>query len=137
MFSLSVSSHFDAAHYLRGYLGPCANLHGHSWKYTVTIEGPVLDSQGMLFDFKEIKNVMKEMVESKYDHKCLNDTIDFRNVNPTAENLAETIYETLSTNIAIYHTYFRIVEVSVNESDDCKATYKGKNVWQENYSTTQ
>ncbi len=116
MYQLSVTSHFDAAHYLRGYNGPCSSLHGHTFDYTVTIEGDRLDDLGMLIDFKAVKSRMKEVIEVLYDHTCLNDLKDFSHINPTAENLAEVIYVKMSD-------YFNVVKVSVNESRECQATY--------------
>ncbi len=56
MYRISVEQHFDAAHYLRGYGGKCEALHGHNWKIEVLISSEGLGAQGMLMDFKELKN---------------------------------------------------------------------------------
>ena len=119
MLKLSVSSHFDSAHYLRGYEGPCANLHGHTWKYTVVIEGEKSDDLGMLIDFKYLKKMMSDM-EKMFDHKCINEVSPFTSTNPTAENLATYMYFYFRPHLP---TFINIVSVTVNESDDCSATY--------------
>ena len=87
---------FDSAHYLRNYKGKCANLHGHNWKFNVTISGEVNPKTGMLMDFKELKTIVEEKITGKYDHKCLNDVVAF---NPTAENLAKEIFWEISAEL--------------------------------------
>jgi 6-pyruvoyltetrahydropterin/6-carboxytetrahydropterin synthase len=84
---------FDAAHHLDGYKGDCQNLHGHSFRFSVTIEGEHLDSLGMLVDFKVIKEVVTRKVINRLDHKYLNHVLPF---NPTAENLVVWIFGQLS-----------------------------------------
>ncbi len=73
---------FDAAHRLPDYNGKCANLHGHSWKLVVTLEGEV-EQNGMIIDFLELKNKVNEKIISKLDHSYLNDLVE----NPTCENM--------------------------------------------------
>jgi len=89
---ISKTFKFDAAHKLPNYNGKCANLHGHTWKLIVTLEGEIQDSSGMIIDFKEIKQKVSEKVLDKLDHSYLNDTIE----NPTCENLLIWIKEQLS-----------------------------------------
>ena len=48
MYELMVEETFDAAHALRGYEGPCENLHGHTWKVQVFLEGDKLNNIGLL-----------------------------------------------------------------------------------------
>ena len=83
---------FDAAHYLDGYKGDCANLHGHTWRFAVTVGADKLDGLGMAIDFKKMKEIVNKQVVDRLDHKCLNHVIPF---NPTAENLAMWIYRQL------------------------------------------
>ena len=59
---------FEAAHLLPGYNGGCKNLHGHSYKIKVTVEGPRNKGWGMVLDFKRLKKIIKEVVP---DHKFL------------------------------------------------------------------
>ena len=82
---------FDAAHQLRGYDGNCANLHGHQWRVQVIAEGPVCANTGMVIDFKALKQIMKEEIEDRYDHKYINEVSPFDKINPTAENIAGVI----------------------------------------------
>jgi 6-pyruvoyltetrahydropterin/6-carboxytetrahydropterin synthase len=92
MFELMVEDSFDAAHALRGYEGPCENLHGHTWKVQVFLGGEQLDKLGLLEDFKVIKMHLHEVL-SEYDHKLLNDIKPFDIENPSSENLARVIFK--------------------------------------------
>ena len=121
MYSISVTSHFDAAHFLRGYPGKCARLHGHSWKYEVHISCGELDNLGMIVDFSILKESIKQLIEDKYDHFCLNDSEPFTHKNPTAENIAREIFRlindyALSSNMSLEY-------VTVWESPECSASY--------------
>jgi len=77
---------FEAAHYLRNYEGKCARLHGHSYYGTVWIKTDILDSTGFVVDYGDISDIIDE-----YDHQDLNQLNDFKNYNPTAENIAKAI----------------------------------------------
>lgn len=76
---------FEAAHHLRNYIGKCARPHGHSYFGTVWVEGN-LDSTGFVIDYGDISDII-----NKYDHQDLNELDDFKNYNPTAENIAKAI----------------------------------------------
>jgi len=75
---------FEAAHKLpeEECYGACSNLHGHTYKLTVEISGKVND-KGWVMNFKELKQIVKEVVLDKYDHSNLNDFFAV----PTAENM--------------------------------------------------
>jgi 6-pyruvoyltetrahydropterin/6-carboxytetrahydropterin synthase len=92
MFEVSVDEMFSAGHALRGYKGKCENPHGHNYKIRVVLEGPDLDSIGLLFDFVHLKQIMRSIIEG-LDHKYLNDQAPFDKINPSAENLAKYFYE--------------------------------------------
>jgi 6-pyruvoyltetrahydropterin/6-carboxytetrahydropterin synthase len=81
---------FDAAHALTRYYGKCENLHGHTYRLEVTVEGPV-HKNGMVVDFVLLKRIVKRVVLSKLDHQNLNDHFE----NPSAENIAVWIWEQL------------------------------------------
>lgn len=81
----------DAAHFLPDYNGLCKNLHGHQWKIEVKIKKRVDRKTGMVMDFKDLKNVVKENIINLLDHHCINDLI----INPTAENLLIWSWEKL------------------------------------------
>ena len=64
---------FDMAHALLGYDGLCKNIHGHSYTLVVTVIGtPISDDNspknGMLIDFKDLKNIIKQQIIDKFDH---------------------------------------------------------------------
>ena len=70
---LSKEFTFDMAHALLGYDGLCKNIHGHSYTLVVTIKGtpnpdPGSPKTGMLIDFKDLKNIVKENIVNKLDH---------------------------------------------------------------------
>src|ERR1700676_3374971 len=92
MFQVTVDETFSSGHALRGYKGKCENVHGHNYKVRVTLEGPHLDSIGLLYDFTHLKRVIREIVGG-VDHKFLNDMAPFDVINPSAENLAKYFYD--------------------------------------------
>lgn len=81
---------FDSAHHLLNYDGACANVHGHTYHLHIMLLGKV--KNGFVIDFKLLKEIVKEYVINKLDHKDLNKVLDF---NPTAENIAVKIWEML------------------------------------------
>ncbi|KPJ67957.1 hypothetical protein AMJ44_06975 [candidate division WOR-1 bacterium DG_54_3] len=91
MYELMVEESFDAAHALRGYEGPCENLHGHTWKVQIFFEGEKLNKIGLLEDFKVIKRQLQDIL-AEFDHKLLNDLKPFETENPSSENLARIIF---------------------------------------------
>ncbi len=90
MYEVIKKLEISAAHYLKlSYPSPCTNLHGHNWQVTVYLKSETLNSDGMIMDFKHIK----EKIQNKFDHKVINEHVDF---NPTAENLAKFICNELA-----------------------------------------
>ena len=100
--------HFNAAHRLhnphwsdeknREIFGKCnnPNYHGHNYDLEVKVIGFIDEDSGYVMDAKILKNLIRELVVEKFDHKNLNlDTEEFKNVNPTAENIAKVIFESL------------------------------------------
>ena len=67
--------------------GKCANLHGHTYKLEVTIEG-VINDDGWICNFSEVKKLVRTQVIDKYDHQHLNDFFRI----PTAEKIAQKIF---------------------------------------------
>jgi 6-pyruvoyltetrahydropterin/6-carboxytetrahydropterin synthase len=90
--SVTRSFRFEAAHQLPWHEGACRNLHGHSYRLEVTVEGPIGD-QGLVIDFADVKAVVGREVIDRYDHRYLNDLLD----NPTAELIAAEIWKSLET----------------------------------------
>ena len=96
MFEVSVEESFAAGHALRGYRGKCENPHGHNYKVRITVAGQELDAIGLLFDFKDLKAAMGQVVE-RFDHQYLNDLEAFQRLNPSAENMAKYFYDEVDT----------------------------------------
>jgi len=99
MYEISVERHFDAAHYLRGYRGRCEALHGHRYKVVARIKAEKLNDIGLAYDFTDLKRHLDEIL-SRFDHTCLNDVKPFDEINPSAENIAATIYNELNDRLA-------------------------------------
>ena len=99
MYQISVEQHFDAAHFLRGYQGKCEALHGHRFRVVAKIRASVVNDIGLAYDFTELKQHLANIL-SRFDHTCLNDVSPFDKINPSSENIAETIYSELQSNLA-------------------------------------
>lgn len=104
--------HFNAAHRLNNpqwdqqknaaVFGKCnyANFHGHNYELIVRVTGEQDPSTGFVIDLKVLSGIIEEHVLLRFDHKNLNlDTEEFRELNPTAENIAIVIYELLRDKI--------------------------------------
>ncbi len=113
-FTLTSVLEFAAAHRLHGYDGDCARLHGHNWKVEVSVRGTELDEVGMVMDFKAIKREARAILE-ELDHTYLNDHPAFQQQNPTAENIARYLFDTLSARINSDRFHVQAVTVWENE----------------------
>jgi 6-pyruvoyltetrahydropterin/6-carboxytetrahydropterin synthase len=123
MFEVSVEESFAAGHALRGYRGKCENPHGHNYKVRVTLRGQELDKIGLLFDFKDLKSAMNEIID-RFDHQYLNDLDPFKMANPSAENLAKYFYDETSRKLrAATNGRVHVKDVQVWETDTTTATY--------------
>ncbi len=98
MYELTITRTFSAAHCLRDYDGPCANLHGHNYHVEITVAGEKLNAGGMLMDFTELKAACDETL-APLDHAFLNDLPQFEHQNVTAENIAREIFKDFSRRI--------------------------------------
>ncbi len=131
--TISRKSHFNAAHKLyrpdwsdeknEQVFGKCANenFHGHNYDLTVSLTGKVDPETGYVYDLAKLKDIIKKEVEDYLDHKNLNlDIPEFKNLNPTAENIAILIYDRLinyfksdyKLKITLYETRRNFVEYS-------------------------
>lgn len=131
---------FEMAHALTHYDGLCRNIHGHSYKMSVTVEGkPQVDTEspkvGMVMDFKELKNIVNETVIGKMDHTLiLSEETDPEVINqlknhyervvvlpcqPTTENLlmifADLILSALPDEVNLYSIRLQETEKSFAE----------------------
>ena len=122
MFEVAVEYTFAAGHALRHYRGKCENVHGHNYKVRVTMEGPRLDSIGLLYDFTHLKKVIREIVGG-VDHRFLNDLAPFDVINPSAENVAKYFFEETTRQMNALPNGARIQSVTIWETDTTSATY--------------
>ena len=127
--------HFNAAHRLNNPLwdeatnarvfGKCNNphYHGHNYELVVKVTGVPDKATGYVYDMKILSDLVQENVLEKFDHKNLNeDTIEFKELNPSAENIAIVIYNILrekieaqfDLQIRLYETERNFVEYPVN-----------------------
>lgn len=111
---------FDAAHNLVNYHGKCERLHGHTYRLTVKLKGTPND-EDMLFDFTELKHLVKAEVLEQLDHHYLNDILP----QPTAENIAVFIWNKLEP--LVRRDNVRLYEIEVWETADSGVSYKGEN----------
>ena len=121
MYEISVESHFDAAHFLRGYQGKCEALHGHCFRVVTKISASELDNTGMAYDFTELKRHLNDIL-SRFDHTCLNEVPPFDKINPSSENIATTIYNELKPKLT--GTPVTISSIEVWESPQTWVTYR-------------
>jgi 6-pyruvoyltetrahydropterin/6-carboxytetrahydropterin synthase len=133
--SVSRHAHFNAAHRLHNpdldnqtnqdVFGLCNNeyYHGHNYELIVTVKGAIDPVTGYVIDMKVLSDLIKEHVEKKFDHKNLNlQTEEFKNLNPTAENIAVVIHgilkdklpQNLQLKITLYETPRNFVEYDGN-----------------------
>jgi len=110
--SLFRKEHFNAAHRLNNpnwsaeknkeVFGKCNNpfYHGHNYELIVELSGKVDPETGYLFDMKVLSDLIKENILDAFDHKNLNEEVSFfKNLNPTAENIAFVIWNILREKI--------------------------------------
>jgi len=92
------------------------NFHGHNYKLEVWVSGEIDPETGYVIDLKILKNLIKEEIEDRFDHKNLNlDTEEFRELNPTAENICVTIWNLLRSKLdAKYDLRVRLEETERN-----------------------
>jgi 6-pyruvoyltetrahydropterin/6-carboxytetrahydropterin synthase len=123
MFEVSVEDSFAAGHALRGYRGKCENPHGHNYKVRITLAGEQLDSIGLLYDFKDLKQAMNQIID-RLDHQMLNDIEPFRELNPSAENMAKYFYDEANRHLRqATNGRVKVKQVKIWETDTTTATY--------------
>ena len=120
--------HFNSAHRLFNadwddeknmeVFGKCAlpNYHGHNYELIVKIIGEPDEETGYVMDLKKLSDLVKEKIIERFDHKNLNlDTVEFKNLNPTAENIVVVIYGLLRAKIdARFDLQVRLYETPRN-----------------------
>lgn len=132
--TISRKAHFNAAHRLyrpdwsdeknQSIFGKCnnPNFHGHNYDLTVSVTGAIDPETGYVMDVKILSDLIKEEVENPFDHKNLNlDVEEFKNLNPTAENIAVVIWDKLRAKINPMND----IEVILYETPRNFVSYKG------------
>ena len=119
MYRIDFKTQFSAAHQIRRYPGDCGDLHGHNFKVKVSLKTNELDKLGIGFDFRELKKLTNEIVD-KLDHQNLNNLPQFKELNPTSENIARYIYHEIK---AKFKLPIELDFVQVWEGDSCSASY--------------
>lgn len=123
MYEVTVERSFAAGHYLRNYKGKCENPHGHNYKVRVTLCGAELDNAGLLLDFKDLKDVMKHLIE-RLDHQMLNDIEPFKQLNPSAENIAKYFYDQTTSHLrTLTNGRVSVKDVTIWETENTAARY--------------
>ncbi len=120
MYEISIKSHFSSAHQLRDYPGDCERLHGHNYGLEVVCRCQGLDALGMGIDFKILKSRVNEVI-SQLDHYNLNDKSFFKEINPSAENIASWIYRELNSRLKDENA--KVYRVNLWETDTCMVSY--------------
>lgn len=138
---------FDCAHLLTGHQGLCANLHGHTYKLQVELEGQLIDagpSKGMVIDFSDLKALVKERIVDVFDHafiywgKAAEDTAErklamvacecgMRTValfeRPTAEYMSQLFFQTIEQEL--HNSNIRVTAIRLWETPTSYAEYRG------------
>ncbi len=120
MYELSVEVGFAAAHQLRGYKGKCENMHGHNWRVQVSVMAERLNEIDIAIDFHDLRKIAGEVV-APLDHAFLNEVFPFTEKNPSSENIAKWIFDTLKKKIG--NGNLRMAAVTVWESETASASY--------------
>lgn len=119
---------FNAAHRLhnpawdeaknKAVFGLCnnPNYHGHNYTLYVKVTGAIDPETGYVMDLKILNDLIKEHITNRFDHSNLNlDIPEFKNLNPTAENIATVIYNNLRSEIPVaYDLHIRLCETDNN-----------------------
>ncbi|EKF55796.1 putative 6-pyruvoyl tetrahydropterin synthase [Galbibacter marinus] len=130
---VSRKAHFNAAHRLYKkqwddtknleVFGKCSNpnFHGHNYELIVSVTGEVDEETGFVIDLKILKQLVRREIEEHLDHKNLNIEVEeFKNLNPTVENIAVVIYNRLKPHLQDFE-----LEIVLYETPRNFVTYKG------------
>jgi 6-pyruvoyltetrahydropterin/6-carboxytetrahydropterin synthase len=105
----------------RKVYGPDANPngHGHNYVLEVTVEGDADAVTGMVFDLRELKEILNQEVVEPMDHRFLNREVPpFDRIVPTAENIAAEIWRRLEGRITQHYQSVRLANVRLYETAD-------------------
>lgn len=122
MYELAVEQEIAAGHQLRGYQGKCERRHGHNWRVRIEVAASALDRAGLAVDFGRLKQLLAEILE-RYDHTMLNDLPEFRDSNPSSENLARLLHGRVREALRNLDPGLRLRAVVVWESPRASVRY--------------
>jgi len=120
VFEVHVQTHFSAARSLEGYPGVCARTHGHTWIVEVYVRCEQLNEIGLGIDIGVIKKATREVLRN-LDHSNLNELPEFEGMNPTSENIAKHLYQSLSGTLNTDGV--RVSKIKVSETPGAGASY--------------
>lgn len=143
-YSLKTQLSFEAAHRLYDvdtYAEECRNnIHGHSYKVTVVIGASQLNEANMVIDFKLLKKLLRETIETKYDHSCILKSTDplcepiklnckkvhVVDENPTAEWMAKTFCDEITQSLVTSQLWPKVTvrRIEVQETENNIAIYE-------------
>lgn len=98
VFEICVEAEFSAAHSLAGYDGNCRQVHGHNWTVEVSVRCRELNDIGISIDFRNVKQTIRDIIKN-IDHSYLNEHPEFKDTNPSSENIARFLYRELGEKI--------------------------------------
>lgn len=124
-YTITTEITFSAAHSLRGHEGDCSRLHGHNWHVEASVTTSRLDDNGFVIDFFILDDILKNAV-APFDHRNLNEVHPFDMKNPTAENIAAYIFETISDDIKSHAPDASVSQVTVREMGKFRVSFGGK-----------
>lgn len=110
---LGVTTDFSAAHSLSRHPGKCKNLHGHTYRVDVVVEGEKKDDTECVADFAEMKALIEEVIEL-VDHKHLNEIISY----PTSENIALFLKDELEQRLSSSNLGVMLRSIKIWEGKD-------------------
>jgi len=109
----------------------CHHIHGHSYKLFVTVEGLVNRKTGFVVDFKKLKSIVTEQIVNVFDHKMINEEVEYYKNNPTititCENMLVFMWGLL--NPSFREMGCTLKELKLYETEDSYATYRGETTW--------
>ena len=133
--TVSRHAHFNAAHRLHNpswnaeknkeVFGKCTNphYHGHNYELIVHVNGEVDSETGYVVDMKWLADLIKAEIEDRYDHKNLNEEVEeFKNINPTAENIAIAVWNRLNPHLHKEHS----LKITLYETPRNFVSYEGQ-----------
>jgi 6-pyruvoyltetrahydropterin/6-carboxytetrahydropterin synthase len=118
-FQITITRDFSASHQLSLYDGTLEPLHGHNWHVVVRVSAEKLDAMGVVMDFHELQRLVDEIV-SPMHNRHLNELEPFKQRNPSAENVALHIAQTLRLP-----GHVKLQRVEAWETPDCQAAWEG------------